>query len=614
MFAMAMSACIIAQLRRGRTELDGNDGSSRAQLQWREHCMTSSAEPSNKIDAAAEIRGWLLALGVSLVTALLVIAPFFWLGNASGHDFGFHASSWLDVAGQWREGIFFPRWAEAANHGFGEPRFIFYPPLSWMLGAALGFVVPWNAVPEVFIVITQTMAGLCLFALARRFLPAKAALFGAVCYAANPYALLIIYMRSDFAELLACAVMPLLMLTALQLCGLVENRLRSAPRAMAFFAVAFAAVWLCNAPAGVMASYSAALLFAWASLAEESGQPLRRGAAGLALGLALAGFYLLPAAYEQRWVNIEQALSPGLLPSQNFLYTMIDDPEHNLFNWIASSVAILMVVVTGIAGIAARRRAAQEEERRETKNLWRALLLLSATATILMIRPSAVLWEHLPKLRFMQFPWRWMAILAVPYCYFMAGAVARRRMRWSWALLVLVVSAGTATLLVRSTWWNSDDIPYIREGIANDQGFDGTDEYDPVSDDHSNLPEKAPRVKIFAAAGSKGSAPRAEIRIERWTAEEKELRVVSRERLRVGLRLLNYPAWRVDLNGKAVTPQRGETNGQMILPLSPGEQRITVKFVRTPDRKLGIAISVVALLTLLALLNAGGMRLLSASP
>jgi hypothetical protein len=592
----------------------GNDGFSQAQLQWHEHCMTSSAEPSSKIDAAAGIRGWLLALGVSLGTALLVIAPFFWLGNASGHDFGFHASSWLDVAGQWKEGIFFPRWAEGANHGFGEPRFIFYPPLSWMLGAALGFVAPWKAVPEVFIVVTQTMAGLCSFALARRFLPVRAALFGAACYAANPYALLIIYMRSDFAELLACAVMPLLMLTALQLCGLVENRLRSAPRAMAFFAVAFAAVWLCNAPAGVMTSYGVALLFAWASLEEESVRPLRRGAGGLALGLALAGFYLLPAAYEQRWVNIEQALSSGLLPAQNFLYTMIDDPEHNLFNWIASGVAILMVVMTGIAGIAARRGPAQEEERLETRNLWRALLLLSATATMLMIRPSAVLWEHLPKLRFVQFPWRWMAILAVPYGYFMAVAVARRRIWWSWVLLALVASAATATVLVRSTWWNSDDIPSIQEAIANDRGFEGTDEYDPVSDDHSNLPSKAPRVQILPAEGLGGGAPKPEVHITRWTAEEKELRVLSREQLRVGLRLLDYPAWRVELNGKTVTPQRGETNGQMILPLSAGGQRITVKFARTTDRKLGIAISVVALLTLLALLNAGGMRLLSASP
>jgi len=48
--------------------------------------------------------------------------------------------------------------------------------------------------------------------------------------------------------------------------------------------------------------------------------------------------------------------------------------------------------------------------------------------------------------------------------------------------------------------------------------------------------------------------------------------------------------------------------------LTPGTQRITAKFVRTPDRTLGSAISLLGVLTLLALLNAGGVRLLSASP
>src|SRR5216683_5761067 len=260
--------------------------------------MTSPAKDPNSLEPAAKFRAWLLALGVSVGTALLAVAPFFWLGNASGHDFGFHAACWLDVAGQWKEGIVYPRWAEWANHGFGEPRFIFYPPLSWMLGAALSFVVPWKAVPEFFIVISQTMGGLCLFALARRFLPMRAALFGAACYAANPYALVIVTMRSDFAELLACALMPVVVLTALQLCGLVKNLSGSPPRAMAFFAVAFAAAWLSNAPAGVMASYSVAIIFAWAAVGEKSWRPLWRGAAGLGLGFGLASFYLLPAAYE----------------------------------------------------------------------------------------------------------------------------------------------------------------------------------------------------------------------------------------------------------------------------------------------------------------------------
>src|SRR6266404_3607127 len=239
--------------------------------------MTSSADHPNRMRWSAGNRVWWLALGVSLGTALLIVAPFFWLGNASGHDFGFHAASWLDVAGQWKEGIFFPRWTEWANYGFGEPRFIFYPPLSWMLAAALSFVFPWNAVPGIFIVIAQTMAGLCSFALARRFLPVSAAFFGAACYAANPYALLNVYMRSDFAELLACALMPVVVLAALQLCALARNRHGALPRAMAFFAVVFAAVWLSNAPAGVLASYSVAIIFAWAGVGEKSLRPLWRG-------------------------------------------------------------------------------------------------------------------------------------------------------------------------------------------------------------------------------------------------------------------------------------------------------------------------------------------------
>src|ERR1700687_1304691 len=411
--------------------------------------MTSSAEHSNKIDVTAGFRGWLLALSVSLATSLLVIAPFFWMGNASGHDFGFHAASWLDVAGQWKEGGFFPRWTEWADYGFGEPRFIFYPPLSWTLGAALAFVFPWNAVPGIFIVIAQTMAGLCSFALARRFLPVRAALFGAACYAANPYALLNIYMRSGFGDLRAPGRSPLVVVPALQLCNPQRNPRGSLPRAIAFFAVAFAEVWISNAPAGVMASYSAALIFEWAAAGEKSLRPLWRGAGGLALGFGLTSFYLLPAAYEQRWVNIAQALSSGLQPSQNFLYTLIDDPEHNLFNWIASSVAILLMVMTGIAGIAAHRSTAQEQEGREKRKTSRVLVLLSAAAMILMIRPSAVFWEHLPKLRFVQFPWRWMAILAVPYGYFLAAAVARRRMGWIWGAAVIVVIGGTAIFLVR---------------------------------------------------------------------------------------------------------------------------------------------------------------------
>lgn len=547
-------------------------------------------------------RAWIFALGASLLASSVIVTPFFWLGSPSGHDIAFHAGSWLDAAGQWKEGIVFPRWAEWANHGFGEPRFIFYPPLSWMLGAGLGFVVSWNAVPGVFVVLVQTLAGMCAFALARRVLPERAALFGAFCYAANPNALLIVYLRSDFAELLASAVFPLLFLVAFELSGTLENRGRSLTRGTALFGTIFAMVWLSNAPAGVLASYSVTLLFVWAAVTEKSWLPLARGTAGIALGFGLAAFYIVPAAYEQLWVDITQALSTGLLPQENFLYTQTGDPEHNLFNWVASSTAVLMILLTGAAALAARRGMVGEEERGEKRKLWGALLLLSVTATLLMFRVTAILWNVLPELRFVQFPWRWMSILAVAFALFL-GAATSRRLGWFVAAVALAILGGTGVFLAKHGWWDGNDIPTLQAAIEQGNGFDGTDEYDPLGDDHYDLPPKAPLVRILPPEEDSSKMSNAIISVVKWTAEEKVLRVKAQGPLRIALRLINYPAWRVEVNGRQIQPERADGYDQMIVPVAAGESRVWVYFARTWDRTLGGVLSALSLLVALFLMR-----------
>jgi len=574
--------------------------------------MTSPREPVNPQSAQARIRGWLPAILISVLISLTIVSPFFWLGNATGHDFQYHAASWLDAAGQWKEGIVYPRWTEWADYGFGEPRFIFYPPFSWMLGASLGSVLPWNHVPIFFIVLAQTFAGLSAFALARRMLPRRAALFCVAFYAANPYALLIVYMRSDFAELLANAFFPLLFLFVLQICELVERPASKAPQKLArltivWFAVVFAAIWLSNAPAGVIASYSSFAVFGFAAFTRKSWQPLVRGMVGLALGLGLAGFYILPAAYEQRWVNIAQALSAGLLPTENFLYTVINDPEHTLFNWIASTIAILLMVLTGLAALRARRKE-QNSESSVERRVWLVLLLLAGLATLLMLRFTSPLWAVLPKLRFVQFPWRWMSLLAVVFAVFVGSAMGRRRWGWAWAVITFALIGGTVVVLVQRGWWDTQDIPALRAAIANGEGYDGTDEYDPAGDDHTNLPTKSPKAIVMDTDSIPGPNSIPKIRVERWSPEDKEVAVSSREPFFLGLRLLNYPAWRAEVNGSAVTPRSGDDYNQMIVPVPTGESHVSVRFVRTLDRTLGGGLSLLSALVALGLLVTGIRR------
>ena len=569
--------------------------------------MTGSSEEisATNLNANAK-RVWLFALVLSLATALLIISPFFWMGNASGHDFSFHVASWVDAATQWRDGILLPRWADGANHGFGEPRFIFYPPISWMFGAVLGLVVPWIFVPAVFIVLTQTLAGMCSFALGRRLFLQRGALICAVCYAANPYALLIVYMRSDFAEQLALAFFPLLFLAAAEVAGLLASSARSLRRSIVFLAITFAAVWLTNAPAGVVASYSLAMLFAWAALTQKLWRPLLHGGAALALGFGAASSYLVPAAYEQSWVNISLALASGLHPSQNFLYTVIADPEHNAFNRIASNTAVLMVVLTGVFA-ALSFPPGRSITGPLAKSFWSALLAVSVMAAFLMTRISNILWILLPKLRFVQFPWRWMSILAIPFACFISAAIVHKRMRGYRAPLTIVallaVLGCTATYMVRHTWWDSEDVPVLLEALQNDEGFEGVDEYDPVGDDHALLPENSERVTVVPATPEAETTAEsdAEVTVQRWTAERKEMRITAREPLILRLRLLDYPAWRVEVNEAVVVPEETGAIAQITVPLNAGSSHVVVRFIRTPDRTIGAVISGASVLIALLL-------------
>lgn len=521
--------------------------------------------------------------------ATLVISPQFFLGNASGHDIQFHLASWMEAAQQWHQGILYPRWAEWANFGFGEPRFIFYPPLSWFLGAALGLVLPWKIVPGAFIWIALMIAGASMHRLAREWLQPQDATAAAVLYAVNPYHLVIVYYRSDFAELLAVAFLPLLILQTLLLA-------REGWRRVPHFALVFAAIWLTNAPAAVIATYTVAIIVAVEIALSRSLQPVFTAAAGGATGFALAAFYIIPAVFEQRWVEISQALAPELQPWHNFLFIRTDDPEFVLFNLKVSAVALIVICTFGIAAVFAARR------RQSAPGVFWSLWTLGIASVLLMFPWAVWFWRHVPELEFVQFPWRWLMSLDVAAIFFFCSAIAPLRRRWiAWAAAAIIL-VSLAAWMTTNNWWDDQDAPFVADSIASGTGYQGTDEYQPLGCDRTDLPDSAQHASLIDPQTKNvitGEGTR--LHVEAWGAERKLVDVDSPRPATLVLQLITYPAWRAKINGVPATIQPLPDTAVATLPLAAGSNRIELQFKRTPDRIIGDSISLAAAICLLLL-------------
>jgi hypothetical protein len=522
--------------------------------------------------------------------AFSVEIPFFFLGTPSGHDVEFHLYSWLEVLGQWKHGIFFPRWAALAHFGYGEPRFIFYPPSSWTLGAALSAIFPWTLASRIYIWIALVAAGVSMFVLARRWLDPERfsrrdAIFIAVLYAVNPYHLVIVYWRSAFAELLASCLVPLLLLLVLKAADATDKR--TGLTAILPLSVVLAAAWLTNAPAAVMIHYSLALLLVLLAWQQRSPRLLLVGAGAAALGAGLAAFYLLPAIYEQRWIDVAQAVSAGSRPADNFLFIHTTDADHDAFNRVISWVAIFEIAVTLGAAWAARRW-------RDTKReLWNVLLVWEMACTVLMFPLAGLLWKVLPKMEFMQFPWRWLLCLSIIFSIFVTVATALDLRRWWWRGAVCAVSIVIIVVAwhrLQAPWWDSAaDLREMQDNMATGVGYEGVDEYTPLGADPTAIDKDAPDVTVDGAA-----SPALQVHIDRWDAELRMFTAQMPAPGQLAVRLFQYPAWQVEVNGRVVETAARAGTGQMLVPAGAGSNHVEISFVRTRDRRVGGWISVIA--------------------
>lgn len=538
------------------------------------------------------------------LAALIAIVPLLVRGCSCGHDFDFHLINWFEAARQFAHGNFFPHWATTPAWNAGEPRFIFYPPLSWWTGAFLGLILPWTWTPIAYTWLALTGAGLALYYTARNFVSPQAALLAATIYLTNPYTLYTAFERSAYAELLAAAWMPLALYAVL------KKRVT-----LPGVALPVALLWLTNAPAAVMGCYAMALLVLiriLITLSPRGKNNIRENvnesfscpqsialnsALGVLLGLGLASFYLIPAAWERRFVQINFAILPGLRPWDNFLFQRTPDPEHDRVLFTASMVAIVLIAFAVLAFLWSYKTSKRSSNPSSLHSLRLTLLGLALVLAFMLTPWSVLLWRHLPELRFLQFPWRLLAVLACVFAFTVAMALPRITQR---AGLLAILSAILLTLpadhFFHQDCYPEDTIPErLTIFRSSNPGTDPTDEYTPTAADNDFLHQSNPGY--WFAVTPNASAPDSATP----ASAPRTLELSPPASTILILNLRNYPGWRITRNGIVIPTRLHRRDGLIAIPLPAGPSRIEITNATLPDQWIGALFSALSLAALILL-------------
>ncbi len=595
-----------------------------------------------------------LDLQIIALLGLVVIAAWPFLSRASlpaETDAELHIFRLAELARLVRGGVLYPRWAPNFYFGFGYPIFNYYAPLAYYLGLPATLISGMNAVlgVKVVFVLSFLLGAAGVYAFVRDWWGRSGAIVGAAAFIFSPYFLYVDpHARGDLAETLSFGLFPL-SLWAL-------GRLQRTGSAISFLAAVLstAAVIVSH---NLMAMVFFALLLAWVlwenatrSLSETAENASDRPGIGLsnergiwmilALGLAVgvAAFFWLPVALEQDAVNLNSLIGDGghfdfrnhflgigeLLGPTQWLDWGATEPEFTLNLGMAQWLLSMLGVAGIVTGFARHRGQA-------------LFFALSAAGLIFMMTAASTpIWEVVPLLPFLQFPWRLLgpaaAVLAILAgigvqslldClahsgdrHFQSAGHLRVVRNWLAVLLILLVLVLALPLTMPPPW---PEVPWdtsARAVMAIERqgrwlGTTSTADFVPRTVEILPRPNDAMIDQFFGGAGldrvnratlPEGTTAEGEV----VTPLHTRYRVSSDRGFLLRLFLFAFPGWEARVDGVAVETELGRPEGFLVVPVPEGEHTVDVSFENTAERK------VAWLITAAAIIVSGGLAWLLA--
>ncbi len=492
----------------------------------------------------------------------------------------------LQFTDSFRQGILYPRWMAESFGGYGSPVFVYYSPAVYWFAGILGLC---GIGPSLSIFILQLISlcigGLSVFYLVKMRFGQRAAVIAAIIYCLIPGRIINLYYLNTYAGRFAEAFLPLTLLFTSRLVDGPFSR-----KYLAGTAFSYAALILSHlATAYIFTPFLIAFAFLYTGTPPKKVLP--RIAFGLLAGMGLASFFFLPVLLERAHVHL------GLLastPAYSYLANFVLNLTGNhTFESTAQLRNLLMVSLLAETGIALA--IVYLSWRMTGLAFGRDVIFLSSSIFVclfMMSSLSAPLWKNLPGLPTVAFSSRFVPIYIVFVSVLLGAAIDRLLQR---RIPLLMAVSAAVIVLVLVTYDVRLVIKAFQPITETDAGHIGASwdmlEYLPTT----ASPESVGRLKFD---DPRLTATRGSAEIKNWGYIDRELLFDGKDGSALRLKAILFPGWRGFIDGQECRLFSDACTGAIMMEVPAGRHYVRLRFMDTPPRMWGKAISLVTLAAL----------------
>jgi hypothetical protein len=566
--------------------------------------------------------GWKLLL-IGLL-GLVALQPLLEPAMTCSDDGGHYLVRFVELDHCLRQGAPWPRWTPDLVYGYGYPLFNFFPPLSFypaeffhLLG--LSFAQAWNAALALYIL----LAGMTMYLFVKDVFGETAAWVAAVAYMYAPYQLYNALNRGNLGEALALPLLPLILWAFRRL--LIRGKIRY----LALSVLSYAALILThNVINLVFTPFLLLYVVALWLLRKRASRSLLPIGTALLLALGLSAFFWLPAFFEKQWVKIHLAYTPA---GMNYRYNFLSlgellsppTPVHtSLMN--PAPPRSLGLVQLALALLAMAGWWSFRDRERRFNVIFFSLVLISL---MFMVLPQSVaVWDRLPLLEYVQFPFRFLGIASLAAALLAGAAVHLLSSRFTFHVSRFAKRpsfiAGTIVLVAEvliiafSLPWLYPRYCSTTEGLSIAKlarlernlgviGATSAGEYLPLwvkevpsgSNMEAMYRSEAPIERLEPSSLPEGAV----LESAEYGLTSADIQIESPQPFRAVFNTFYFPGWRAYVAGKQVPIVPTEPYGLISFEVPAGESNLQVRFQDTTLRLAAKALSVLSAVIMLGL-------------